>query len=213
MPVFALFFGIGELAKIAVIGWVSLWPIVFYTITATRSIDPILIKTGVSLGISPKELLVKVVLPASLPTIFTGIRISAGLTFFILIASEMLGGSSGLGYLVHTSAMNYQIPRIYAGATFIILFGFFLNRALLFVERRLCCREASTICVSLPTTENIPEWRPQRFRFAIALAAVLLMVVMVFGGLEVQQRSSKSSPIAREEGKHSRHLGSTVNGE
>ncbi len=137
LPVFVLFFGIGETAKIAVVAWVCLWPVLFYTITAARQVESIQIKTASSMGISSLELLLKVIVPAALPTIFVGIRIGACLTFYILVAAEMLGASAGLGWLVHNSAMNYLIPRIYAGATFIILLGFVLNRFLLYLERAL----------------------------------------------------------------------------
>lgn len=213
MPVFVLFFGIGELAKIAVVGWVSIWPIIFYTITATRNIDPLQVRTAASMGISRKDMFLKVILPASLPTIFVGIRVSAGLTFFILIAAEMLGASAGLGFLVHNSAMNYQIPRIYAGATFIVLFGFLLNRSLLHVERHLfACRERAEF-LFCPDKRNSSVWRPGQKKVVATIAALLVFILVFFGGLEVRRIDKGAASFSAQDEKHSRHLGQPVNDE
>jgi len=137
LPLFLLFFGIGETAKIAVIGWVSLWPILFYTATAARTVDPLLVKTARSLGVNGTELYRAVLLPGALPTLFTGVRIGSGLVFFMLVAAEMLGANAGVGWLVHNSAMNFQIPRLYAGAVAIIFLGYALNRGLITLEQGL----------------------------------------------------------------------------
>lgn len=210
MPLFALFLGIGEVAKICIIGWVSLWPIMFYTITATRTVDPLLLKTGASMGISRQGLLFKVIAPAALPTLFTGIRVSAGFTFFILIASEMLGGRSGLGFLVHNSAMNYQVARIYAGATFIVLLGYLLNRSLSSLERHLFSRRKTRETAAAAVIAGaVPEWRPVRKRVVAVVTVVLITSLMVIGGHVARQTLTEAVPAV--EGKHSRHLGQPVN--
>ncbi|HEY6008884.1 MAG TPA: ABC transporter permease [Geobacteraceae bacterium] len=211
LPVFVLFFGIGETAKVAVVGWVSLWPILFYTITATRSIDPIQVKTAASMGISREEMLLKVILPASLPTVFVGVRMGATLTFFILVAAEMLGASAGLGYLVHNSAMNYQIPRIYAGATFIVILGYLLNRGLVFLERFLFAWQEGAAFLPRILAEKAHTWRPGRLTTAAAGAA--LLVFLVAGGFAVQRVNREAADVSAEGGKHNRHFGQPVGGE
>lgn len=210
LPMFLLFLGVGETAKLAVIGWVSLWPVIFYTITATRSVDPVLVKLSASMGISRTEQLRKVVLPAALPTIFVGIRISAGLTFFILMAAEMLGASAGIGYLVHNAAMNYKIPSIYAGATFIVLCGYFLNRGLLGIERHLFVWQEQTSVGSLHTAVATPAWRPGKRSAVVAVAVVVLLLVI--GGFEVRRVNNESSDVWSDKEKHQKHFGSPVGG-
>jgi NitT/TauT family transport system permease protein len=207
LPVFVLFFGIGETAKLTVVAWVSIWPVLFYTMTGTRAVDPVQEKSAASMGISSVELIMKVILPAALPTIFVGIRIGATITFYILIAAEMMGASAGLGFLVHNAAMNYQIPRIYAGATFIVIFGYLLNRMLISIGNALFAwQENSSATVSAKATVSNPSWRPGRLS---AIAAVIAVVAIVlFGGIEVDKVNKEASSI--DPGSHSRHFGTPV---
>jgi NitT/TauT family transport system permease protein len=207
LPVFVLFFGIGETAKLAVVSWVSIWPVLFYTITGTRTVEQVQEKSAASMGISSKEMILKVILPAALPTIFVGIRIGATITFYILVASEMLGASAGLGYLVHNAAMNYQIPRIYAGATFIIIFGYLLNRLLIYIGNLLFAWvENSSSTVTADTIVSRPSWRPGRI--SAIVAAVAMLAIVVLGAIEVDKINKEASSI--DPGSHSRHFGTPV---
>lgn len=97
MPVFILFFGIGEQAKLATVAWVCFWPMLFYVITGVRNLDTILIKSALSMGVTRWQLFTKVLLPGAAPTIFVGLRTGADMAFFILIAAEMVGASAGAG--------------------------------------------------------------------------------------------------------------------
>lgn len=207
LPVFVLFFGIGETAKLAVVAWVSLWPVLFYTMTGSRNVDPVQEKTAASMGITPLDMLLKVILPAALPTIFVGVRIGATVTFYILVAAEMLGASAGLGYLVHNAAMNYQIPRIYAGATCIVLFGFLLNRGLIFLGERLFSwqeRTAATVAAAEPAPAV--SWRPGRL--SACAAGVATLALLLLGGIEVEKVNKEAASLTP--GEHSRHFGTPV---
>lgn len=77
LPVFILILGIGEESKIALVIYACTFPILLNTISGVRTVDPLLIKSASSLGLSPVRLFQKVVLPAAVPTIFTGIRMAA----------------------------------------------------------------------------------------------------------------------------------------
>jgi NitT/TauT family transport system permease protein len=190
-----------------VVAWVALWPVLFYTVTGTRNVEQVQEKTAASMGISRWELLVKVILPAALPTVFVGIRIGATITFYILVAAEMLGASAGLGYLVHNAAMNYQIPRIYAGATFIVIFGFLLNRGLIFTgEKLFAWQEDTAQTVSEFEVRPRPSWRPGRPAALVAGLAVLFLVVA--GALEVEKVNQEAASLTP--GDHSRHFGTPV---
>ncbi|MBJ6724321.1 ABC transporter permease [Geomesophilobacter sediminis] len=136
-PLFVLFFGIGELAKFAVIFWSCLWPILFTTIAGVQEVDPLFVKVARSMGGGRTTLFVKVLFPGALPSIFTGIRLGATTAFLMLIAAEMIGASAGLGWLVHNSSVNYVIPRLYLAASIIAFLGMGMNSLLHFWEGRV----------------------------------------------------------------------------
>ncbi|NLU82403.1 ABC transporter permease [Rhodococcus sp. HNM0569] len=137
LPVFVLILGIGEQSKIALVIYACTFPILLNTISGVRTVDPLLIKSAASLGLSPLRLFQKVVLPAAAPTIFTGVRMAAAASILVLIAAEMTGAKAGLGYLITASQLNFQIPNMYAGIVTIAVLGTALNFVLVAVERRL----------------------------------------------------------------------------
>lgn len=137
LPVFILILGIGETSKIALVVYASFFPILLNTITGVRTVDPLLIKSAVSLGFSPIRLFQKVILPAALPSIFTGVRMAAASSILVLIAAEMVGARAGLGYLITAAQQNFQIPNMYAGILAISLLGLTFNGVLVALERRL----------------------------------------------------------------------------
>ena len=134
-PVFMIFFGIGSLEKVAVVWWVAQWPLVFNTIDGIRGIDYFLIKTARSMGASRLTLFFKVILPSTVPGIFTGIKMSAQLSFFMIIASEMIGASSGLGWLYLSSSAMYNVPLMYAIIIFITILAIIINVLFTRLER------------------------------------------------------------------------------
>jgi NitT/TauT family transport system permease protein len=136
MPVFVLILGLGETSKITIILYSCTWPILLNTISGVRTVDPLLIKSARSLGLSSPRLFQKVILPAAVPTIFTGIRLAGTYSILILIAAEMVGAKAGLGYLINYSQFNFQIPQMYAGIVTISLIGLFINLGLQALERR-----------------------------------------------------------------------------
>jgi NitT/TauT family transport system permease protein len=137
LPVFTLILGIGETSKIAIVVYACLWPILLNTVAGVRNVDPLLIKSARSMGLRPLALFAKVVLPASVPNIFTGIRLAGAYSVLILIAAEMVGAKAGLGYYINYAQFNFQIPQMYAGILTISALGLLLNLTLLRLERRL----------------------------------------------------------------------------
>lgn len=137
LPVFILILGIGETSKVALVIYASSFPILLNTISGVRTVDPLLIKSARSLGLSPIRLFQKVILPAAVPTIFTGLRMAAASSILVLIAAEMVGAKAGLGYLITASQLNFQIPNMYAGIVTIALVGVVFNGILVAIEGRL----------------------------------------------------------------------------
>jgi NitT/TauT family transport system permease protein len=136
LPVFVLILGLGETSKIAIIFYACSWPILLNTISGVRTVDPLLLKSARSLGLRPVRLFQKVVLPAAVPTIFTGIRLAGAFSILILIAAEMVGAKAGLGYLINYAQYNFAVPDMYAGIITISTIGLVINQLLVVVERR-----------------------------------------------------------------------------
>lgn len=126
-PVFMILFGIGNVEKIAIIFWVAQWPLLFNTIAGTRSIEPNMIKSARSMGANKKVLFFKVILPAAVPGIFTGVKISAQVSFFMIIASEMAGSSQGLGWYYLSCSQAYNVPLMYGIILFITVLSVIIN--------------------------------------------------------------------------------------
>lgn len=136
-PVFIIFLGIGEVSKIAIIFWVTQWPILFNTVTGIKNVDPVLIKVGQATGLGKLDIFKKILLPASLPTVFTGIRMGAVFAFFMLIGAEMIGATTGLGFMIMQAQMVMQIPKMWVGIVTVAILGLAINYVILTIERRL----------------------------------------------------------------------------
>jgi NitT/TauT family transport system permease protein len=136
LPVFVLILGIGETSKIAIVLFACFFPILLNTISGVASVDPQLLRTARVLGLSPVATFRKVVFPAAVPTIFTGIRISGAAAILVLIAAEMIGATAGLGFLINYSQLNFLIPQMYAGIVITSAVGLAINYALVALERR-----------------------------------------------------------------------------
>lgn len=136
-PAFILFFGIGYLTNVAIIFWVVVWPILLSTVTGVQQADPALVKYGRSVGLGPLALFRKIILPSALPSIITGMRLAATYSFLMLVVSEMVGASSGLGYLIVNAQYLMSIHLLYVGVIVLALLGIAANWALVALERRL----------------------------------------------------------------------------
>jgi NitT/TauT family transport system permease protein len=107
---FAVFiFGIHESAAIFLIAFGSFFPIVVNASAGARQTPRILIRAARMLGTPPQKLLVRVVLPAALPAVFTGLRVGLGLAWVLVIVAEMLAVQGGLGYALWSA---YQFSRL-----------------------------------------------------------------------------------------------------
>ena len=137
LPVFTLILGIGESSKVAMILYAAMWPILLSTIVGVRTVDPLLIKAARSMGLRPVALFRKVILPASVPTLFTGVRLAAATSLLVLIATELVGARAGLGYMVSAAQYNFQIPEMYAGIITLSFIGLALNGLLRRIEQWL----------------------------------------------------------------------------
>ncbi len=136
LPVFVLVLGIGETSKIAIVAFACTFPVLLTTISGVRTVDPLLVRSARSLGLSNVRLFWHVVLPSAVPTIFTGVRMAGAASILVLVAAEMVGARAGLGYLITYTQFNFQIPQMYAGILVIALTGVTINGLLVALERR-----------------------------------------------------------------------------
>ncbi|MEU8247813.1 ABC transporter permease [Nonomuraea sp. NPDC048916] len=136
LPVFTLILGIGETTKVTFVLYACAWPILLNTISGVKTVEPLLVKSARSMGLGPVRLFQKVVLPAAVPTIFTGIRLAGAYSILVLLFAEMVGAKAGLGYLIQASQFSFRIPDMYAGIITISVVGLLFNQLLITVERR-----------------------------------------------------------------------------
>lgn len=136
LPVFILIMGIGESSKIAFVAYACIWPVLLNTISGVESVDPLLVKSARSLGFGSLRTFQKVVLPAAVPSVFTGIRLAGGISVLVVIVAEMVGAKEGLGFLIGSAQQNFAITDMYAGILAISALGLVFNYLLVLLERR-----------------------------------------------------------------------------
>lgn len=137
-PVFILLLGLGEASKVFVIFWATLFPTLLATIGGVKQADPKLIEMARVYGASRLTIFRRVVLPGAVPSIFVGLRLSATTALLLLIAAEMIGANSGIGFQVMNAQYNFQIPLMFAAILLLAILGLGANYALERLQQRLC---------------------------------------------------------------------------
>jgi ABC-type nitrate/sulfonate/bicarbonate transport system permease component len=137
VPVAMLFFGLGDGMKVFVIFFSCAWPILLNTLDGVRNVDRVLIYTARTFGVSRGRLVMEVILPAASPQIATGLRISLGITLILVVISEMVGSSDGIGYFILDSQRRFKVDQMYAGMLSLALLGYLLNMIFLLATNTL----------------------------------------------------------------------------
>lgn len=120
LPLFIIWFGIGEVPKVFLIAWTSFFPILTNMVVGLNSVNSNLIRSALSLGASNHQIYKKVIIPSTLPSLLAGCQISLGLGFSALVVSEMMGTTSGLGFMIVDARNYFKITDMYVA---IILIG------------------------------------------------------------------------------------------
>ena len=123
LPLFVIWFGIGEGSKYALIALGSFTPTVVATYGAVDNVDRTLIRMGQSFGLSWISIVRKIVLPGAMPGILSGLRISLAISIILLVAAEMLGAEYGIGAYILEAGSLYDLERLFAGVAILSLFG------------------------------------------------------------------------------------------
>ena len=124
VPLSLVFFGIGNAPAIFLIGLGSFFPAAINTTHGVRQINLTLYKSARMMGANETELLARVVLPAAMPSIFTGVRLSMGIAWVLVVVAEILAVRSGLGYLLNDAYLFYRNDVVIAAMLSIGLLGF-----------------------------------------------------------------------------------------
>jgi ABC-type nitrate/sulfonate/bicarbonate transport system permease component len=128
VPVAMLFFGLGDVMKIFVILFACAWPILLNTFDGVRNVDRLLIYTAKTFGVSKGRIITKVIVPAASPQIVTGLRISLAITLILVVISEMVGSTDGIGYFILDAQRSFKVDRMYAGMLSLAILGYVLNQ-------------------------------------------------------------------------------------
>jgi NitT/TauT family transport system permease protein len=127
LPVVMALLGIGDTARIAVISLSAFFPMAISTMNGVRQINPIHLDVARNYGASGSRLFRRIVLPASLPSVLSGMRIAVNLTLLITISIEIAGATNGLGALIWTSWEVMRIELLYASLLVIMAVGISAN--------------------------------------------------------------------------------------
>lgn len=135
--VLVLWFGIYETSKVALLFLAAFPPIVLSTLDAVQRTPVVWVWAARSMGMSPWQLYRFVLLPASLPGIFTGIRVGLGFAFTTLVAAEMVAAHAGIGWMVLDAGRYLRNDVIFMGNVLLALTAYVLDRGVLYLRSRL----------------------------------------------------------------------------
>jgi ABC-type nitrate/sulfonate/bicarbonate transport system permease component len=138
IPLAILWFGIGLKSAAFIIFLGCFFPILLSTLSGVLSVDPVLVNAAKTLGATPRQIFLHVLLPGSTPSIYTGLRIGLGIGWMTLVAAEFTGVKSGygLGYMIMTARDIQRPDLVIAGMAVIGLTGFLLDSLLRLLETR-----------------------------------------------------------------------------
>jgi NitT/TauT family transport system permease protein len=135
-PVFTYIFGIGSLSKIAFTFLECLYPIVVTCYFGFRGIQTRLVWTAQNFGARRAVILRRIILPAAMPNIFAGLRVALPVSIIVVVITEMIGDSIGLGYYITIWSTRFSFVNVYAAIFVIGVCGFVLDQCLLLVRSR-----------------------------------------------------------------------------
>jgi len=137
IPFFIIWFGIGEVPKVALVAVAALFPIYLTLYSGIRGVDPKLVELARIIGLSRGALVRHVILPGALPTALVGVRYSLGISWLILVAAEQVNATSGIGYLMNDARDFMRIDILVVGLLIYALLGLIVDILVRWLERRL----------------------------------------------------------------------------
>jgi NitT/TauT family transport system permease protein len=137
IPMAVLYFGLGEVGKIVLIVFVS-FNYVQANAQAGAANFPIAYRRAAdSLGLTRAQTFYRIILPGALPQIFTGLKVALALSWAVVVAAELVGAQSGLGFMISDAALLFRIPVVFIGIALIGAIGLLMNLTLNLLEARI----------------------------------------------------------------------------
>ena len=143
LPLFMLWFGIGDLSKVLIIALACFYPAYINAYYGAKATPRILVWSARNMGASDAEIFRRVVLPGALPQIFAGMRVALALSFIVMFATEMINARSGLGHLIREAENSLRFDLMYVSLLTIAILGYAGDRLLRFSRERLLPWEES----------------------------------------------------------------------
>jgi NitT/TauT family transport system permease protein len=137
IPLVVLYFGLGETGKITLIILTSFNYTVVNAQAGAVGTPLAFRRAAATLGLKRRQEFVRVIFPAALPSIFTGLRVAMALSWAVVVAAELVGAQSGLGFMINNAALQLQIPIVFIGIGLIGIVGLILNGIILLGERKI----------------------------------------------------------------------------
>jgi ABC-type nitrate/sulfonate/bicarbonate transport system permease component len=128
VPVAMLFFGLEDEMKVFVIFFSCAWPILLNTLDGVKNVDRVLLRTARTFGLPQRRIVWQVILPACSPQIMTGLRVSLPITLILVVISEMVGSTDGIGYFILDSQRRFRVAQMYAGMLALAILGYAMNQ-------------------------------------------------------------------------------------
>jgi len=135
-PIFTAWFGIGSESKIIFAGVYGFFPVMLSTAAGIRTIDAQLLLAARSMGATVPQQITRVIIPASIPTVLTGLRLGGALTIIGVVVSEMLTSAAGIGYLVTRYRTILDSPHVFGAIVMILLLSILFDTFARMIERR-----------------------------------------------------------------------------
>jgi len=136
LPLFMLWFGIGDLSKVLIIALACFYPMFINAHAGARATPRILVWAAQAMGAGRWQIFRRVVLPAALPFLFAGMRVALALSFIVMFAAEMINATAGLGYLIRAAENGLRFDLMYVSLATIALLGYAGDRLLRFARAR-----------------------------------------------------------------------------
>jgi len=145
LPILLVWFGITDTSKILLIAFSCFYPCYISAFYGVRAANPLWVWAAQNMGASPRQVFLRVLLPAAGVQIFGGLRVSLALAFILMLASEMIGSSNrlGLGFLILNADAGGRFDMMFAAILTIAIWGFAADRLLLWARRRLLAGQAA----------------------------------------------------------------------
>jgi ABC-type nitrate/sulfonate/bicarbonate transport system permease component len=131
VPIFILWFGIDSLSKILLVAFTCVFPIIIATHHGAMAVSRTIIWSAQAMGTSERKLLLRVILPSSLPYVFTGIRVTLPVALITAFTAEMIAGGGGVGAQLMLAQRFFQTPTVFAYILVMLVTGFLFDRLML----------------------------------------------------------------------------------